>query len=74
MEYFNSHLPQRKTYVINPKLLDFAKPIFPDGSTMQHQGYVKISSMGVAVATTIILKARRNVKKNVQVSRENLVN
>ena len=73
MENFYSHVPQRKTYVINPKFLGLAKVLFRDGSTMKHQGYVRNSSMGDAVATAIILKARKSVKKNVQVSCENLV-
>lgn len=44
--------------------------IFQDGSSMQNQGYVRVSSMGVVLATIIILKASQNVKRNVEVSRE----
>ena len=73
MENFYSHVPQRKTYVTNPKFLGLAEVIFRNGSTMEHQDYVRNSSMGVAVATAIILKAKKSVKKNVQVSCEILV-
>ena len=40
----------------NQKLSDFAMLTFSDGSSIQNPGDVSVSSMGVAVETTIILQ------------------